>query len=368
MFKSVTIRNFRGFSDLTVDGLTRVNLILGDNGAGKTSLLEALFVLAGRANPDLALRMNRWRGLPVPIGGARPAFSSYFHEFNTEVAVSIMGERDEGRRSERLTMTLDEVDRQDVPLLPSSDEEGSPSRTMDAPTPASDDALEVRWEGEDEEPVMRRARFYRITRDSGIEFLMRVEPPLAHRGPRAVFVLSGGHVNPAEERERFTKVVQTGRKEDMIESLRILDERVQDLELLSLEAETILHADIGGGRQFPLGLLGDGMVHATSVYLGAAWAQDGLLLVDEIDTGLHYTALADGFWQSVHRAALDFDVQVFATTHSHECMVAAYEAFEGQNAEDLSVHRLERVNGELQCKSFGHEVLGEAMRAGFEVR
>ena len=63
MYTSVRIQNFRGFEDLTVDGLTRVNLIVGKNGVGKTGLLEAVYMLEATGNPFIAQLLNEWRGL-----------------------------------------------------------------------------------------------------------------------------------------------------------------------------------------------------------------------------------------------------------------------------------------------------------------
>ena len=53
MVDSVNIRNFRSFSDVKIDGCRRINIIVGENGSGKTALLEALFLAAG-VSPELA--------------------------------------------------------------------------------------------------------------------------------------------------------------------------------------------------------------------------------------------------------------------------------------------------------------------------
>lgn len=82
VYKSVTIRNFRGFDELTVDGLTRVNLIVGDNGTGKTSLLEALFLLAGDRYPGRPVWLAHWRGLTIRTSSAQAAFDNLFREFD----------------------------------------------------------------------------------------------------------------------------------------------------------------------------------------------------------------------------------------------------------------------------------------------
>ena len=63
MYYKFTIDNFRGFKNLTLNSLKRVNLISGKNNVGKTSLLEALFIHCGAFNPDLILRVNAFRGI-----------------------------------------------------------------------------------------------------------------------------------------------------------------------------------------------------------------------------------------------------------------------------------------------------------------
>jgi hypothetical protein len=61
MIESLEISNFRGFSNLILKNLSRVNIIVGDNGSGKTALLESLF-LAGGLGPEIYLRTRAWRG------------------------------------------------------------------------------------------------------------------------------------------------------------------------------------------------------------------------------------------------------------------------------------------------------------------
>src|SRR5262245_52823116 len=61
MIHSFVIRNFRSFNDQEVEDCRRVNIIVGDNGSGKTALLEALFLAAG-VSPELVIRTRSWRG------------------------------------------------------------------------------------------------------------------------------------------------------------------------------------------------------------------------------------------------------------------------------------------------------------------
>ncbi len=63
MLKRLQIRNFRGFNALKIDQLSGINLIVGKNNSGKTSLLEAIFLLSGAGNAQMAINDNVIRGL-----------------------------------------------------------------------------------------------------------------------------------------------------------------------------------------------------------------------------------------------------------------------------------------------------------------
>jgi len=73
-------------------------------------------------------------------------------------------------------------------------------------------------------------------------------------------------------------------------------------------------------------------------------------------------------WQAIGHAARQADVQVFATTHSYECITAAHEAFTASGIYDLSVHRLDRVNDKIEVATYDQETLGYATEMNHEVR
>ena len=65
--------------------------------------------------------------------------------------------------------------------------------------------------------------------------------------------------------------------------------------------------------------MGDGMWRIMAMAISLAQCKDGFLLIDEIDTGLHYSVMTD-MWKLIYRSALDLSVQVFASTHSNDCI------------------------------------------------
>ena len=336
MYESVRIQNFRCFEDLTVDGLTRVNLIVGENNVGKTALLEGVFLLL--SVPDLSesvYTIHAMRGLAQAHrepGIDQGLLESLFYAFNTDNAVQVSATRGPGG--------------QDRFTLRTSHKQGKLK-------------LETGWEFADGRRGGAECDPETGTGSAAGDFPPPPRPPPLFLGTRGAVPLAG-------EAEQFTRMVQQRKKEEVRRSLQVIEPRIKELELLQVGGNVAVHADVGLTRMIPIALLGEGSQRLCSLVLAIGQASGSLALVDEIDTGLHYSLLRD-MWKVVARATREFDVQLFATTHSFECMTAAYEAF-ADSPEDFSMHRLERVNGEIVCKSFGHESLGTALELGFEVR
>ena len=89
MYTSFTIENFRLFDDITIEPLSRVNLIGGKNNVGKTALLEALWIHAHPTAPRDALRIAAWRGFADY--GRGEFFDDLFHQYSTDLTIKLQG-------------------------------------------------------------------------------------------------------------------------------------------------------------------------------------------------------------------------------------------------------------------------------------
>jgi AAA15 family ATPase/GTPase len=129
----------------------------------------------------------------------------------------------------------------------------------------------------------------------------------------------------------------------------------------------MLHGDIQLDRLVPLSFMGEGMVRLASLVLAIGNAQKGVVLVDEIENGIHHSILLN-MWQVIAEAARQFDTQVFATTHSLECIAAAHHAFAESERYDFRLHRLERRKETIHAITYDQETLAAAIETGLEVR
>jgi AAA15 family ATPase/GTPase len=113
--------------------------------------------------------------------------------------------------------------------------------------------------------------------------------------------------------------------------------------------------------------MGEGMARLASLVMYIGNAPDGVVLVDEIENGLHHSILSK-VWGAIGEAARHFRAQVFATTHSLECIVAAHKAFSESEHYDFRLHRLERANETIRAVTYDQETLEAAIEIDLEVR
>ena len=95
-------------------------------------------------------------------------------------------------------------------------------------------------------------------------------------------------------------------------------------------------------RPVPIGSMGDGIWRLLGLALATVSAQGGVLLVNEIDSGLHYSTMSD-MWKIIWQIATKLDVQVFATTHNSDCWqsLASIASKDTEDKNRIIIHRIE---------------------------
>ncbi len=117
----------------------------------------------------------------------------------------------------------------------------------------------------------------------------------------------------------------------------------------------------------PIGSMGDGMWRMLALAIAITQCQGGVLLVDEIDTGLHYSAMSQ-MWKLISNAASELDVQVFATTHSYDCVYSLAQICYGQSdrRNGVTVQRIDP--GKTKAVPYDEDEITVAANREIEVR
>ena len=175
----------------------------------------------------------------------------------------------------------------------------------------------------------------------------------------------GGNVN--EDAVRLGQLRKQKRGDLLLEALRVLEPGCRRSRTSASSGAPMIWVDIGLRELVPLPTMGAGMTHVTRMVLAAAMVPDGVVLVDEIENGLHHSVLPD-VWRVVGKTAEQFNVQFFATTHSFECVQAAHEAL---GSDGFRLHRLDIVDRWARTgarRMVQPEAIDAAIRHNLEVR
>lgn len=112
-------------------------------------------------------------------------------------------------------------------------------------------------------------------------------------------------------------------EEVIVNALQVVEPRLRSLRVQIMGGVPLIYGDIGAKRLIPFPLMGDGMSRLLGIALAMTDAQDGILLIDEIENGIHHSVMPE-LWKTVADLAERYNAQIFATTHSIECVLAAY--------------------------------------------
>lgn len=324
---------YRGIGGLTLDPLPRVNLITGSNGVGKTSVAEAIWLFNGRFAPTLTWNSHVQRsshavvdplaGLSADVvelsGTERGASHRWKAAFESTPIAGGAGagpSLGNGSRAER--------------------PDGDPQRV---PVPVRG---RMRVWLDDVEAGAQNGVVAQVQGEGGVVTPVVDRPP-DHAAAVLHLPLSSTDVD-TETINRFSEQVARGRKDDLKQALGVVLPLLADVEVITNRSgQPFILATTARSERLPLQALGGGMTRLFRLFVSFHEVRGGLVVVDEIENGLHHLVMPE-FWRRIRAMTGEFDVQLFATTHSRECVLAALDAFDGRR-DDLAIHSLYRKKG-----------------------
>ncbi len=284
MIDSIKIERFRCFHETELSGFRRLNLFGGKNNAGKTSLLEAIYLgltgnldslkkmRTGDKDAETYVHYNGQINNPFEIN---MQVENYNHTFNSEFRGELI--YDEGLQKELVSH------------------------------------------------ILKQNQFSRKNRVS--------------------FILAKDNQFPIsyDLSLQFNEADRRGESDEILNSIKLIDNSIDELKTYSDRSDIFLRKK-GEKHRLPLPYFGDALQKMMRYAITAATlhSENGseeikkYLLIDEIENGLHYT-VHDEFWEMLFKLAIAYDIQIFAATHSRE-MIEAFnrigqkEAFKGESA------------------------------------
>lgn len=376
MLTSLTIKNFRLFKELSIQTLARVNLVVGKNNSGKSALLEAVELYASNGSITNVLidlvtnRQETWKGQSQSEDEAaqiNPIRHLFFGHKIPEPGHHGIVVGPIGTESEQLHI-----------FLAAYRVEVNEDNTL----------RKVLVPAHDLPPDLSELELALVARQgNGIRRILRLERDLDSEARSfGRNTLLGGSISKTAIEVVPTRNMTEERLAtlwDQINLTEMADEVVVGLQLLDSRVEGVAFVEGGSRRNrnaripiiklrhltepLPLKTMGDGITRIFHIIVGLVNARNGILLIDEFENGLHWS-VQPKVWETVFRLAKILNVQVFATTHSRDCVVGFEHAWKDHQDSGAFFRLNAKLDHEITVTPYAYGTLSDALETDVEIR
>ena len=322
----VKIENFKCFKSLEIDEFKRVNLIVGKNNVGKTALMEACWIYAQNKNSGNVLKAfaNMVNTLTL-LEEFRNLSNDDHHDLNTTLSLLQKFDRlsIEGDKSVKLNIAFKDLD---VTIKINDDMELGSSLTKIS-----------LFEGilSDQKSLSKTKNFI----------------PSCKIDNELMIIL-------------YDRIKEYRRKDKLKQYIHEFDQDISEFEVIKNLPKVFLESQ----QQFAdINELGHGLKRYITIISAMLIGQDNCLFMDEIENGLHYTHL-DKLWEIILKLSKELNCQVFATTHSKECIESFYKVSKKLDDEGICLIELGKVDNEIKTLVLDKEMFFFEFEQNHEVR
>jgi predicted ATPase len=334
MLKSIEIDYFRMFAHLAIRKLRPFNLITGRNASGKTTLLEAVFLNSGGGLPDLVFALNAFRGDPILHAETDRAIATCFYEMDAAHVVKIAADEQRAGRNRSRVLTMNAQVRTELRLGQSRAE-----KLMSG--------VKIRFSGPSGT----------INSSADIDFsTMAVTPGIQKQTQNPVIfnrmqVLDGifGQFLSPYIREMYQETYQQLSNQTKVRGLdsvlaaigKIGYSEVRNVvPIVEAGSQPMIYADTGRPRLIPISVMGSGFFHVLRLALALAEIDKGIILIDELEDGLHYSTFERVIETIFDAIRSKPDLQLFVATHSAELLDATISVADKLKFDDICLINL----------------------------
>jgi AAA15 family ATPase/GTPase len=336
MIEDIEITNFRCFDRLKVSGCKRINLISGKNNVGKTALLESIFLNSmPTKNTIISIGDLRRESIIPDVDSSERMWRHLFFNQNIDELNCTINTVYQDNTFKNIKISI-EYEKEFFDILGSEMpiEKVEPYKKW----------LEKEWSSNEDDYLgvmiinasnnnifkfIALSRNHELTlernfdKQTNIVYLQKVS-----------FISSTLRTSGIKLTTEFDRARLNEKEADVLRAFQIIDSSIVAVESFSIPEPTI-YLKRQGEKRLPLSLFGDAMNRIADIILKVINNQDSILLIDEIENGIHHSSQI-ALWDFLYRLAEQLNVQVFATTHSLEMTEAFIKA--GLNRQDSAAH------------------------------
>ena len=361
MLNSLGIRNYRNLKELTINSLGRVNLVTGKNNTGKSTLLEAIAIYATKGDLSLIYQLLEERGesfnantqnsVQTIVKTLSSMFTNRIAGFDTADAISIGNPKD--IVSLKFVKFIFETHKDEVGI------KSITRKFLQNDTEIQD--YKIGFE------IKSNNGLYALPLDYETKFGFGHNP---HSVNKSVQYIRTRNVTRDINGNLFDSIALTDKEQYVIDALKIIEpltERIAFIDENSNGRSAVIK--LSNSQQIlPLQSMGDGINRILTIILAMVNSDNGYLLIDEFENGLHYT-VQEKLWEIIFLLSKRLNIQVFATTHSEDCINGFQRVL--NNSDDLlagKLVRLDNKNGVIKQVEFDANELKIANSQNIEIR
>lgn len=379
MLDTLDIKNYRSLNELKINSLGRVNLITGKNNTGKSTILEAIALYASKGDLSLIYEFLGERGenfkqsestknpTEYNIRSLSSLFTNRVVGFENENVISIgslentlFGEQTSPEKSISLRFVkyYDEVQRDNHGTITTR------KRTI------------LDNENEKQIPIFKFGFETKMGDSSYILSLDEDRPyrygfrNLSIRSNESFQFIRTRNIDREINGKLFDTIALTEKEQYVIDALKIIEpstDRIAFIEENSRERTAVIKLS-NVQNILPLRSMGDGINRILTIILALVNCDNGFLLIDEFENGLHHS-VQEQLWKVIFNLSEKLNIQVFATTHSEDCIVGFENILNSpDNSMEGKLIRLDNINGKIRQVEFNAQELKIATDHNIETR
>ncbi|MFM2200013.1 MAG: hypothetical protein RL769_66 [Pseudomonadota bacterium] len=369
LLKNLSIKNFRCFENFHLKNLKRVNIFVGDNNSGKSSVLEAVGMLYPRLEDHFRILGARGFGLvfnnlkafgrTTSFRIAILDFCSFFFKKNTKNSIEIFSEFSEAKKNVNLQIStsskIEKFNEENEKLEPQTPQEKN----------VNPESIVFDYKFNNSKTAQRL----------GFSSLGTYDSVLKDFNQYNVIFLADQTPTQREIIDKWSKLKELANLKESNEIderyLKILQNFEKDLKKIELIGSSVfafrksdfavLLEDMGNGFKKFFDIL-------LTIDLASKKNLPTLLCIDEIDNGLYYDK-QDVFWEQIIKLCEEYNIQLFTTTHSYDCLKNISKIALKDEYEDLfQIVRLEKFDGKILQTTISQEELEAMIDNHYEIR
>ncbi len=336
---NITIENFRQFDKLEVNGLKRVNFLIGQNNCGKTSLLEALFISINPINTRALLTISQFRNVILDTSFMVNLFRDLNEDkikftvdyLDDSYEISISPDKNAVFNAERNKVNLNTINY--IPINNKHYDYNAISRTN-----------------------LSKKFVAKLLLEPAVNFPPGINlPPSVNLHSNATYDTIGEstklgkiftpNANIVSE-DDIIPIMERGEESEIIKLLKLFDEKIENILPFGYKG---IYIELENKKRFPISIMGDGFKKYLSIVCALLVGNLSYLLIDEIENGLHYSNQKH-LLRAIFKLSKERDIQIFVSTHSYETLkflseIMGEDEFSSQ-ADDVNILKLSNANNQ----------------------